>query len=43
MMHQPPPTGLPQITQGQTGVAPQQTQATATPQGDTSASGSNLA
>ena len=43
MMHQPPPTGLPQITQGQTGIAPQQTQAKATPQADTSASTSNLA
>ena len=31
MMHHPPPTGLPQITQGQTGVAPQQTQAPTRP------------
>ena len=43
MMHHPPPTGLPQITQGQTGVAPQQTQASATPQNTTSTTTSNLA
>ena len=43
MMHHPPPTGLPQITQGQTGVAPQQTQAPTTPQNTTSATTSNLA
>ena len=42
MMHHPPPTGLPQITQGQTGVAPQQTQTTATPQETTNTSTQNL-
>ena len=43
MMHHPPPTGLPQITQGQTGVAPQQTQTPNTPQNTTSTTTSNLA
>ena len=43
MMHHPPPTGLPQLTQGQTGVAPQQAQNTATPQGNTNTTSSNLA
>ena len=43
MMHHPPPTGLPQITQGQTGVAPQQTQTPIAPQNTTSTATSNLA
>ena len=42
MMHNPPPTGLPQITQGQTGVAPQQTQNTPPAQGNTNNAQSNL-
>ena len=43
MMHNPPPpTGLPQLTQGQTGVAPQQTQSIPPTQGNTNNSQSNL-
>ena len=43
MMHNPPPpTGLPQLTQGQTGVAPQQTQNTPSTQGNTNNAQSNL-
>ena len=43
MMHNPPPpTGLPQITQGQTGVAPQQTQSAPPAQGNTNNAQSNL-
>ena len=44
MMHNPPPpTGLPQLTQGQTGVAPQQGQSATPTQGNTNDTQSNLA
>ena len=44
MMHNPPPpTGLPQLTQGQTGVAPQQAQSAPPTQGNTNNTQSNLA
>ena len=43
MMHNPPPpTGLPQLTQGQTGVAPQQAQSAPPTQGNTNNTQSNL-
>ena len=42
MMHNPPPTGLPQLTQGQTGVAPQQTQNAPPTQGNTNNAQSNF-